>query len=80
MDHLRLGERLAKMPKSVQRRAVKISASVLTSDPYVESGQVQPDVNTLTRYAAAKAYESAGLDPADLDLIEIGRASCRERV
>ena len=35
-----------------QRRAVKISASVLTSDPWTEGAQVQPDVNTLTRNAA----------------------------
>jgi acetyl-CoA acyltransferase len=54
-----------------QRRAVKISASVLTSDPWVERGQVQPDVNTLTRNAAQKAYEKAGVGPADLDLVEL---------
>ena len=65
------GRRLAGMSRSVRKRAVKISASVLTSDPYVESGQVQPDVNTLTRNAAAQAYESAGVGPADLDLIEL---------
>ena len=54
-----------------QRRAVKISASVMTSDPWTESGQVQPDVNTLTRKAAAQAYEQAGVDPQDLDLVEL---------
>ncbi len=65
------GERLQSMPTEVQRRAVKVSASVLTSDPYVESGQVQPDVNTLTRNAAAQAYEAAGVGPEDLDLVEL---------
>jgi acetyl-CoA acetyltransferase len=50
---------------------VKISASVLTSDPWVEGGQVQPDVNTLTRQAADKAYEQAGIAPGDLDLVEL---------
>ena len=40
------GERLASLSAEQRRRAVKISASVLTSDPYVEGGQVQPDVNT----------------------------------
>jgi len=65
------GERLKSMPKKVQKRAVKISASVLTSDPYTESAQVQPDVNTLTRNAATKAYETAGVDPKDLDLVEL---------
>src|SRR3546814_7445905 len=35
-----------------QRRAVKVSASILTSDPWQESCQVLPDVNTLTKLAA----------------------------
>ena len=50
---------------------MKIAASVLTSDPYVEGGQVQPDVNTLTRNAADSAYEQAGVGPEDLDLVEL---------
>ena len=54
-----------------QRRAVKIGASVLTSDPWTERGQVQPDVNTLTRNAAKQAYETAGIGPDDLDLVEL---------
>ena len=65
------GQRLKGMPTEVRRRAVKITASVLTSDPYTESSQVQPDVNTLTRNAAAKAYETAGVGPEDLDLVEL---------
>lgn len=64
-------ERLRSMPKRVQKRAVRIAASVLTSDPWVESGQVQPDVNTLTRNAASQAYEMAGIGPEDLDLVEL---------
>jgi acetyl-CoA acyltransferase len=54
-----------------RRRAVKISASVLTSDPWSESGGAQPDVNTLTRRAADTAYEKAGVGPEDLDLVEL---------
>ena len=54
-----------------RRRAVKISASVLTSDPWQEACQVLPDVNTLTRAAAAQAYEAAGIQPDDLDLVEL---------
>jgi len=54
-----------------QRRAVKISASVLTSDPWQEACQILPDVNTLTRQAAATAYEQAGVGPDDLDLVEL---------
>jgi acetyl-CoA acetyltransferase len=65
------GERLATMPADVRRRAVKVSASVLTSDPYVDGGSVQFDVNTLTRRAADQAYEAAGVDPHDLDLVEL---------
>jgi acetyl-CoA acyltransferase len=65
------GERLKSLPVEQQRRAVKISASVLTSDPWQEACQVLPDVSTLTKVAARKAYESAGVDPADLDLVEL---------
>lgn len=54
-----------------QRRAVKISASVLTSDPWQEACQVLPDINTLTRQAAKQAYEQAGVGPEDLDLVEL---------
>ncbi len=52
-------------------RAVKVRASVLTSDPWQERDLVMPDVNTCTRNAAAAAYEMAGLGPNDLDLIEL---------
>ncbi len=65
------GERLAAMDPAVRQRAVKVSASVLTSDPWSESGQVLPDVNTLTQNAATAAYEQAGVGPEDLDLVEL---------
>jgi acetyl-CoA acetyltransferase len=65
------GERLKSLPADVRARAVKVSASVLTSDPYVDGGSVQFDVNTLTRQAADKAYEQAGVAPEDLDLVEL---------
>jgi acetyl-CoA acetyltransferase len=65
------GERLASLSAEQRRRAVKVSASVLTTDPYVEGCQVLPDVNTLTRNAAQEAYESAGIGPDDLDLVEL---------
>jgi acetyl-CoA acyltransferase len=54
-----------------QRRAVKVSASVLTTDPYEEACQILPNVNTLTRNAARIAYEAAGVAPSDLDLVEL---------
>ncbi len=54
-----------------QRRAIKVKASVLTSDPYEEGCQVLPNVNTLTKNAARLAYEQAGVGPQDLDLVEL---------
>lgn len=63
--------KLATLDPDARRRAVKVSASVMTSDPWTEAGQVQPDVNTLTRIAADQAYEDAGIGPADLDLVEL---------
>ncbi len=54
-----------------QRRAIKVSASVLTTDPYEEACQILPNVNTLTRNAAKIAYEQAGVGPDDLDLVEL---------
>ncbi|MDT3445636.1 MULTISPECIES: thiolase family protein [unclassified Pseudofrankia] len=64
-------QKLRTLDPDVRRRAVKISASIMTSDPWTESDQVQPDVNTLTRMAADAAYETAGLGPADLDIVEL---------
>ncbi|MCU1463718.1 MAG: thiolase family protein [Acidimicrobiales bacterium] len=54
-----------------RRRAVKITASIMTTDPWQEACQVLPDVNTLTRNAAQQAYEQAGIGPDDLDLVEL---------
>jgi acetyl-CoA acetyltransferase len=65
------GEKLRTLSLEQQRRAVKVSASILTSDPYQEACQVLPDVNTLTRMAAKQAYEQAGIGPEDLDLVEL---------
>jgi acetyl-CoA acyltransferase len=65
------GSKLRTLSKEQQRRAVKIAASVLTTDPWEEGCQVLPNVNTLTRNAAAQAYETAGVGPDDLDLVEL---------
>jgi acetyl-CoA acyltransferase len=54
-----------------RRRAVKVAASVLTTDPWEEACQVLPNVNTLTRNAARQAYDQAGVGPEDLDLVEL---------
>jgi len=52
-------------------RAVRVKASVLTSDPYQERDLVMPDVNSCTRKAAKEAYEMAGLGSDDIDLVEL---------
>src|SRR5438105_4182510 len=65
------GAKLKKLSAEQRRRAVKISASVLTTDPWEEACQVLPNVNTLTRNAAQQAYEQAGAGPDDLDLVEL---------
>jgi acetyl-CoA acetyltransferase len=65
------GSVLKTLSKEQQRRAVKVSASVLTTDPWEDACQVLPDVNTLTRNAARQAYEQSGVGPEDLDLVEL---------
>jgi acetyl-CoA acetyltransferase len=52
-------------------RGVHVRGSALASDPFSERNLVQPDVNTVTRFAARAAYEMAGLGPEDIDLVEL---------
>ncbi len=52
-------------------RAVRVKASVLTSDPWQERDLVMPDVNSCTRLAAKAAYEMAGVGAEDVDLVEL---------
>ena len=52
-------------------RAIKVKASVLTSDPYDDRNLAMPNINMLTKNAATQAYEMAGLGPEDLDLVEL---------
>ncbi|MDQ3738422.1 MAG: thiolase family protein [Actinomycetota bacterium] len=65
------GATLQTLSAEQRRRAIKVSASVLTTDPYEEGCQVLPNINTLTRNAARIAYEQAGIGPTDLDLVEL---------
>jgi acetyl-CoA acetyltransferase len=53
------------------QRAVRVRASVLTSDPWQERDLVMPDVNSCTRSAAKAAYEMAGVGPRDINLVEL---------
>ncbi len=62
---------LAQLAPEVRERAVKVVASVLVSDPWVEDSEARWDVNRVTQVAAAAAYEQAGLGPEDLDMVEL---------
>jgi acetyl-CoA acyltransferase len=62
-------ERVAR--KLGMKRAVRVKASVLTSDPWQERNLVMSDINTCTRNAAKQAYAMAGVGPGDLDLVEL---------
>ena len=52
-------------------RMVRIRGSVLTSDPYEPRNPEMFDASSVTRLAAAQAYEMAGLGPEDLDIVEL---------
>jgi acetyl-CoA acyltransferase len=64
-------EKLKTLTSEQQSRAIRVAASILTTDPYEVGCQVLPNVNTLTRNAAKQAYEQAGVGPEDLDLVEL---------
>ena len=63
-------EILARQPKEVQSRAVKVRASVLTGGKYRN-----PSEPGLSSIAAQKAYEKSRLMPKDIDLIELHDAT-----
>ncbi|MCB2078696.1 MAG: thiolase family protein [Novosphingobium sp.] len=52
-------------------RCVRIRASALVSDPYEARNPEMFDANSVTRLAAAQAYEAAGVGPEDLDIVEL---------
>ncbi len=53
------------------RKVARVAASVLTSDPYTDRDLTLPDVSTLTRRAAQKAFETAGIGPENIALTEL---------
>jgi len=55
----------------LMNRAIKVRASVLSSDPWQERDLVMADFNSCTRIAAKAAYEMAGLGAVDIDLVEL---------
>ena len=52
-------------------RAVRVRGSALASDPWQPRNPALLDADSVTRLAAATAYEMAGLGPDDLDLVEL---------
>ena len=61
---------LAELPRAAQDRAVKVRAQVLSGGKYRRL-----DEPGLTRVAAQRAYERAGLRPADIDVAEVHDAT-----
>lgn len=62
----------AKMKQlGLQDRAVKVRASIMSSNPFQERQMAMPDFSAATRVAAKAAYESAGIGPDDINLIEL---------
>jgi acetyl-CoA acetyltransferase len=55
----------------LMQRAVRVRASILTSDPYTSHNFANQDFNAVTQLAARQAYETAGAGPEDLDLVEL---------
>jgi acetyl-CoA acyltransferase len=52
-------------------RAVKVRASVMSSNPFQERQMAMPDFSLATRVAAKEAYERAGVGADDINLIEL---------
>jgi acetyl-CoA acetyltransferase len=61
----------AEQAKKMGKRAIKVGASILASDPWTETGEAILDVNEVTKLAAKEAYEKAGIGPEDLDVVEL---------
>jgi acetyl-CoA acetyltransferase len=55
----------------LMKRAIRVRASALASDPYTQHNFAMMDFSAVTRLAAKSAYEMAGLGPDDVDLIEL---------
>jgi acetyl-CoA acetyltransferase len=64
------GSHLKTLPKEVQERAVKVSATTLSGGKYRSL-----DEPGLSRTAAQKAYKMAGLTPDDIDVAEVHDAT-----
>ena len=61
---------LSKLPTETRRRAVKVCASVLSGGKYRD-----PAEPGLSRVAAQKAYSRSGINPKDIDILEVHDAT-----
>jgi len=61
----------AEKARQYTTKPVWVAASILTSDPYQERNPTMFDINTVTQIAAKQAYETAGIGPEDLDMVEL---------
>ncbi|WP_157219242.1 thiolase family protein [Flavisphingomonas formosensis] len=57
--------------RGLMDRAIRIRGSAMASAPWQERDPIMHDVNGPTRLAAEKAYAMAGLEPRDIDLVEL---------
>ena len=61
----------AEKAKQYTTKPVWVAASALASDPYTERNPTMFDINTVTRIAAKEAYETSGIGPKDLSMVEL---------
>jgi acetyl-CoA acetyltransferase len=61
----------AEKAKQYTTKPVWVAASALSSDPYTERNPTMFDINTVTRIAAKEAYETSGIGPKDLSMVEL---------
>jgi acetyl-CoA acetyltransferase len=62
---------LATCPPHVRERAVRVAGTAMTSGIYR-----RPEAPSLSRMAADRAYERAGIGPTDVDVAELHDATC----
>ena len=63
------------LPRSIRARAIKVMACSLTSGKYRDKDEIG-----LSRIAADKAYEAAGIAPEDIDVVEVHDATAYSEI
>lgn len=52
-------------------QAIRVRASIMTSNPFSERHLAMPDFSSVTRIAAKAAFDQSGIGPEDIDLVEL---------